>query len=106
VPRRYRCAPDLSLDAEAARLGRVLTPAERAEIANGDMSRFTESRFPASAFGQLSLGCPAAIRTGAEGGAEMGAGFGAGEPFRRANLADAMQEYLPFGLAAAPLFLS
>ena len=106
VPRRYRCAPDLSLDSAAVRLGRELTPAEKVEIANGDTPRFTESRFPASAFGQLSLACPAAIRSGAEGGAEMGAGFGAGEPFRRANLADAMQEYLPFGLAAAPLFLS
>lgn len=106
VPRRYRCAPDLSLAAAAARLGRDLTPAEKVEVANGDTPRFTESRFPASAFGQLSLACPAAIRTGAEGGAEMGAGFAAGEPFRRANLADAMQEYLPFGLAAAPLFLS
>lgn len=106
VPRRYRCAPDLSLASAAVRLGRDLTPAERAEIANGDTPRFAESRFPGSAFGQLSLACPAAIRIGAEGGAEMGAGFGVGEPFRRANLADAMQEYLPFGLAAAPLFLS
>jgi hypothetical protein len=106
VPRRYRCAPDLSLDSAAVRLGRDLTAAERVEVANGDTPRFTDSRFPGSAFGQLSLGCSAAIRTGAEGGAEMGAGFGLGEPFRRANLADAMQEYLPFGLAAAPLFLS
>lgn len=106
APRRYRCAPDLSLEAAAARLGRELTAAERIQVANGDIPRFTDSRFGASAFGQLSLGCPAAIRIGAEGGAEMGAGFGAGEPFRRANLADAMQEYLPFGLAAAPLFLS
>lgn len=106
VPRRYRCAPDLSLEAEAARLGRELTAAERVQVANGDIPRFTDSRFGASAFGQLSLGCPAAVRTGAEGGAEMGAGFAAGEPFRRANLADVLQEYLPFGLAAAPLFLS
>lgn len=106
VPRRYRCAPDLSLEAAAARLGRDLTAAEKIQFANGDIPRFTDSRFGASAFGQLSLGCPAAIRIGAEGGAEMGAGFGAGEPFRRANLADAMQEYLPFGLAAAPCFLS
>jgi hypothetical protein len=106
VPRRYRCAPDLSLDAEAARLGRDLTAAERVQVANGDTPRFTDSRFTASAFGQLASACPAAIRTGAEGGAEMGAGFGAGEPFRRANLADAMQEYLPFGLEAATLFLS
>lgn len=106
VPRRYRCAPDLSLDAEAVRLGRDLTAAERVQVANGDIPRFTSSRFGASAFGQLSLACPAAIRIGGEGGAEMGAGFAAGEPFRRANLADAMQEYLPFGLSAAPLFLS
>jgi hypothetical protein len=106
VPRRYRCAPDLSLDSEKVRLGRELTPVERLQVANGTVPRFTASRFGASAFGQLSLACPAAVRVGAEGGAEMGAGFGAGEPFRRANLADAMQEYLPFGLEAATLFLS
>lgn len=88
VPRRYRCAPD------------------RSPVAHGDIPRFTDSRFGASAFGQLSLACPEAIRSGAEGGAEMGAGFAGAEPFRRANLADAMHEYLPFGLEAATLFLS
>jgi hypothetical protein len=36
----------------------------------------------------------------------MGAGFSLGEPFRRANLIDAMREYLPFGLEAGPIFLS
>ena len=42
--------------------------------------------------------------SGVQGGAEMGAGFSAGTPFRRANLADMLEEYLPFGVVAAPLF--
>lgn len=106
VPRRYRCAPDLAVEAEAVRLGRALTPAEKAQVESGERPRFTRSAFPGSAFGQLQLNCSDAIRSGAFGGAEMGAGFMLGEPFRRANLADALQEYLPFGLEAAPLFIS
>ncbi len=65
---------------------------------------FAASAFPASAFGQLALACPDGVAAGAFGGAEMGAGFAAGTPFRRANLADMLDEYLPFGLVAAPLF--
>jgi hypothetical protein len=106
VPRRYRCAPDLALEAESERLGRDLTVAERKSVAGKSSPRFTQSAFPDSAFGQLSINCPDAIRSGAFGGAEMGAGFMLREPFRRANLADALQEYLPFGLDAAPLYLS
>lgn len=106
VPRRYRCAPDLALEAEEKRLGRELTPAEKKAVAARVYPRFTASDYPSSAFAQLSLGCAEAIRSGAFGGAEMGAGFMLREPFRRANLDDALQEYLPFGLEAAPLFLS
>jgi len=106
VPRRYRCQPDLAIEAETLRLGHAPDPAEAARIARAQAPIFTASAFPASAFGQLALTCPATILSGAFGGAEMGAGFGAGEPFRRANLADAIEEYLPFGLAAVPLFLS
>jgi hypothetical protein len=106
VPRRYHCAPDLALEAEAKRLERDLTADEAAAIASGVYPRFTLSAFPGSAFGQLALNCSEWIRSGAFGGAEMGAGFMLREPFRRANLADALQEYLPFGLEAAPLYLS
>jgi hypothetical protein len=36
----------------------------------------------------------------------MGAGFGLGEPFRYANLHDALEEYLPFGLQAGVIFMT
>jgi hypothetical protein len=106
VPRRYQCAPDCDLAAERERLGRNLTPAERALIVARVTPGFTATFYPASAFGQLTLSCSESIRSGAFGGAEMGAGFMLREPYRRANLVDALQEYLPFGLEAAPLFLS
>lgn len=106
VPRRYRCQPDLAIEAETLRLGGPPTPAETDRIARSVTPIFTASAYPASAFGQLALSCPREILRGAFGGAEMGAGFAAGEPFRRDNLADALDEYLPFGLVAVPIFVN
>lgn len=104
VPRRYRCQPDLAItDAEQA-AGSSLPDAEKLRIARSVVPIFTAGAFPANAFGQLALCCPDAVAAGAFGGAEMGAGFSAGTPFRRANLTDMLDEYLPFGLVAAPLF--
>jgi hypothetical protein len=105
VPRRYRCQPDLAIaEAEQGMAPTLLPDPERQRIARNMAPIFTASAFPASAFGQLALACPTAVAAGAFGGAEMGAGFAAGTPFRRANLTDMLDEYLPFGLVAAPLF--
>jgi hypothetical protein len=106
VPRRYRCQPDLAIEAETLRLGGPPTPDETDRIARAMTPIFTASAYPASAFGQLALSCPKEILSGALGGAEMGAGFASGEPFRRANLTDALNEYLPFGLVAVPIFVN
>ena len=104
VPRRYRCQPDMVIaDAEQGAPA-PLPEAEKRRLARSVTPIFTASAFPASAFGQLALACPDAVAAGAFGGAEMGAGFSAGVPFRRANLDDMLDEYLPFGLVAAPLF--
>jgi hypothetical protein len=104
VPRRYRCQPDLAIAAAEQAAGMELPPAERDRIARSVAPNFAASAYPASAFGQLALACPDGIAAGAFGGAEMGAGFTSGTPFRRANLTDMLEEYLPFGLVAAPLF--
>lgn len=105
VPRRYRCQPDMTIaEAERAAAPALLPDAEKRRLARSVTPIFTASAFPASAFGQLALAAPDAVAAGAFGGAEMGAGFGAGTPFRRANLTDMLDEYLPFGLVAAPLF--
>jgi len=104
VPRRYRCQPDMVIaDAEQGAPA-PLPETEKRRLARSVTPIFTASAFPASAFGQLALACPDAVAAGAFGGAEMGAGFSAGVPFRRANLDDMLDEYLPFGLVAAPLF--
>ncbi|CAN5364597.1 hypothetical protein BH10PSE14_BH10PSE14_03900 [soil metagenome] len=104
VPRRYRCQPDGALAAAEQTAGAPLPDAERIRIARAVAPIFTASAYPASAFGQLALTGPAEIAAGGFGGAEIGAGFASGEPFRRANLADMLDEFLPFGLTAAPLF--
>lgn len=104
LPRRYRCQPDLAIAAAEQVAGAPLPGAERDRVARSVLPIFTSSAYPASAFGQLALTCPEAIESGAFGGAEMGAGHISGTPFRRANLADMLDEFLPFGLVAAPLF--
>ncbi|MGH6649748.1 MAG: hypothetical protein ACREB7_01320 [Sphingopyxis sp.] len=104
VPRRYRCQPDLIITEAEQAAGAPLPGPEKLRFARSVVPIFTTSAYPASAFGQLALTCPDAIAAAAFGGAEMGAGFAAGAPFRRANLTDMLDEYLPFGLVAAPLF--
>ncbi|MBL8651935.1 MAG: hypothetical protein JNL35_16220 [Sphingopyxis sp.] len=104
VPRRYRCQPDLTISEAEQAAGGPVSDLEKLRLARSTVPIFTASAYPASAFGQLALAGPDGIAAGAFGGAEMGAGFGAGTPFRRANLTDMLDEYLPFGLVAAPLF--
>lgn len=104
LPRRYRCQPDLAIATAEQAAGSALPGPEQDRVARSLVPIFTSSAYPASAFGQLALACPDAIAAGAFGGAEMGAGYSSGAPFRRSNLADMLEEYLPFGLEAAPLF--
>jgi hypothetical protein len=101
LPRRFRCQPDLAI--EAAGQPDVAT---QSAIEQRLRPSFSSLEFGAASFAQLSAGCAEDIRSGGEEGAEMGVGFAAGEPFRRQNLADIIDEYLPFGLAAAPIFMN
>jgi hypothetical protein len=106
TPRRYRCAPELTLAAEAVRLDRELTAVEEARIRARLRPIFTSSAFGDPAFGQLALTCPSEIAAGAEQGAEMGAMSALGNPARVANLRDALDEYLPLGLEAGIIFVT
>ena len=96
TPRRYRCQPDLAVAALApapAPPGLVarLTPAyETTEIAE-------------AAYARLAAHAAPELATGAESGAEMGAHRSVFTPQRLANLAAALDEYLPFGRVAAAL---
>ena len=98
TPRRHRCQPDLVMTdlptAEAAREAMRVTPA------------FTSIHFDTPAYGQLTRSTAQEIRTGADNGAEMGVWNLLQQPQREANLALALDEYLRFGLEAAPLFVN
>ncbi|PLX77650.1 MAG: hypothetical protein C0607_00875 [Azoarcus sp.] len=98
TPRRHRCQPDLVIDglsaAEAKRETRRVSPA------------FTSTRFGTPAYGQLTQGTATEIRRGADDGAEMGVWHLLQQAQREANLRLTLEEYLRFGLEAAPLFVT
>ena len=92
TPRRYRCQPDLVMqDLSAAAARRAA-----ARVAPS----FTSTRFGSPAYGQLARSCAAEIRAGADNGAEMGAWNFLLQAQREANLRQALDEYLRFGLEA------
>jgi hypothetical protein len=117
APRRYRCQPELETATriaalrEAARLlGREPAMAEeaavRAEVEALIRPLFVSRRYGDPGYGQLELRCAPQIRTGAESGAEMGAFEFLKQPQREANLRDALDEYLRFGLEAGLVFVT
>lgn len=98
TPRRYRCQPDLV----RADLPNAEAQREEVRVTPG----FTSSRFGTPAYGQLTRSTAVEIRTGADNGAEMGVWNLLQQPQREANLALALDEYLRFGLEAAPIFVN
>ncbi|MGZ8438910.1 MAG: hypothetical protein ACXWXR_10290 [Candidatus Limnocylindrales bacterium] len=82
TPRRHRCQP--ASDDDAVRV----------------QPQFTSERYGDPAYGQLSLRCPAEIRTGADDESEMGALHHVYAPQRETNLHVRLEEYLRFGLEA------
>jgi hypothetical protein len=104
---RFRCQPDLALEAATAALRQQtgdkaaqLTDARAAEVARTVLPRFTATRFEHPAFAQLSGLCPAGIGGGGEGGAEMGAYGRFAAPIRLANLHAALADTLRVSLEA------
>jgi hypothetical protein len=106
VPRRYRCTPDLQIAQTKETLGRAFTSADELTIRERIRPMFTSTLAEHHAFGQLSRRCPPEIAEGAEGGAEMGAMNALKDPMRLANVRDALDEYLPFGLTAGVIFIT
>lgn len=88
TPRRYRCLPT-----ETGENARV-------------WPQFVSLNFGDPAYAQLSQRCPAAIRTGAEDGAELGAFHDLFQPQREAHLRTRLAEYLRFGLEAGVFYES
>lgn len=110
LPTRYRCQPDLALAARAEALGLEspggLPPDERTRTLARLRPEYTSERYGDPGFAQLSLHSAPELRTGAEDGSEMGAFSLLRQPQREANLRARLEEYLPFGLEAGPIYVT
>lgn len=113
TPRRFRCQPDLAIAtaiAAALQIDPLLSLAAQQQISQDVESRvvpsFTTTLYGPPAFAQLLLSCPAEIRTGAEDGSEMGAFSHLKQPQRESNLKIRLDEYLPFGLDPAVVYVT
>jgi len=113
VPRRYRCQPDWAVQKKiAAELKRNphLSKDERDSITRTVESRlypaFASLTFGDPAYAQLRSSCATEVRAGADDGAEMGVFRYLQQPQREANLRQALEEYLRFGLEAGILYVT
>ncbi len=113
TPRRHRCQPDLAIGARIeAELARnpALTTAEQTAIRTSVAARmqpsFTALQYGQPAYLQLRASAPVELRTGAGDGAEMGAYCQLKQPQRESNLSIRLEEYLPFGLEAGPIYVT
>lgn len=113
TPRRHRCQPDLEIRArleEALAANPAMSAADqdalRASVAARVQPSFTAIDYGQPAYLQLRGSTPAGIRTGAADGAEMGAYCALQQPQRESNLRTRLQEYLPFGLEAGPIYVT
>jgi len=113
APRRYRCQPELEaaarIDALRQREPAPSTASEeavRAEVEVLMRPLFVSRELGDPGYGQLESRCAVQLRTGAQSGAEMGALEFLKQPQREANLRDALDEYLRFGLEAGLFFVT
>jgi hypothetical protein len=86
TPRTYRCLPPDGV-----------SPADMLRL----VPAFTSKRFGDPGYAQLSRSCPRESTTGASDGSEIGAFYSLKNSLREQNLILRLDEYLPFGLAAA-----
>jgi hypothetical protein len=107
VPRRYRCQPDLAVEAELLAADQPkgsLSIPQRKAITMATQARvrpvWTSLRYGQPGYCQLGSSCPNEIRMGAEDESEMGAFHDVFGPQREHNLRIRLQEYLRFGLEA------
>jgi len=107
--RRYRCQPDLALEARAAELGvrpGMLSAAEVRRVQTRLVPGFTSTHYARPGFGQLGAACPEEIRKGAEDGSELGVFSFLKSPQRIANLRASLDEYLRLGLEAGLILVT
>ena len=113
VPPRFRCEPDLAIDAAVAAalkqnpsLRAIQAQAIGAAITEWLVPTFTSRRKSDGGYAQLAESCPVEIATGAESEDEMGAFHGLYAPRRESNLRFRLDEYLRIGLEAGIIHAS
>ena len=112
TPRRYRCQPDLALEAAAERIPQgVVDPqawleaehrTERARV----RPRFNSLRYGLPAYGQLATCVAPEIWRGASDEAEMGAFHDLYQPQRETSLRVRLDEFTPAGMVAGVVYAS
>jgi hypothetical protein len=107
TPTRFRCQPDLALQAAISSPDPSAIRAERDRVLSNIRSRmrpiFVSLRYGEPGYAQLSARCAEEIRSGAEDEDEMGV-FNSSQHERRIrNLRASLDEYLRFGLEAGIL---
>ncbi|OGB24087.1 MAG: hypothetical protein A3I66_11480 [Burkholderiales bacterium RIFCSPLOWO2_02_FULL_57_36] len=99
TPRRYRCQPDLAIQAVKQR---IADPASQQPEINCEMLRvqpqFTSIWYGNPGYAQLALLCAQEIKRGADDESEMGAFHDLFQPQREANLRARLEEFTPAGM--------
>jgi hypothetical protein len=101
TPRRYRCQPELAMHG-TLKLSLQKQKAERLRVT----PTYTSVVYGSAAYAQLRLTSAPEILRGAEDGGEMGVWNLLQQTQREANLRQALDEYLRFGLDAGVIFVN
>lgn len=100
TPRREHCQPQYAIYSHNA-------PDGQSQLTENEQvyPLFTSTRYGHAAYAQLDLRCSPHIRRGASNGSEMGAFNSLRQPQRQDNIAQMLDEYLPFGLDAGVFYV-
>ena len=108
TPQRYHCQPDGVIAMLNERQPTLTTNEKIALVAQESgrvRPRFNSTRYGHPSYAQLSLGCAAEIRRGADDESEMGVFHHLFQPQREANLRARLDEYTPSGMGADIIFV-
>lgn len=100
MPRRFRCQPDLAIQAAEGLKGAALTPSERAAAVLGVSPIFLDTDLSEPTAAMLHPLTSAAVASGGEGDSEMGVFSASAERLRMSNIESLFDDYVPFGLEA------
>ncbi len=104
TPRREHCQPQRTDHLH----DKVLLPEGQSHATENELvyPLFTSTRYGDAAYAQLDIRCSPHIYRGASNGSEMGAFNSLRQGQRQDNIAQMLDEYLPFGLAAGVFYVT